>query len=154
MKLEIGDIIPNFKAKNAIGEEFNSSVIIGKKPVVIFFYPKDFTPGCTKEACNFRDAYQDFQDLGAEVIGVSGDSEKSHQRFAKKYQLPYTLLSDSSGKLRKKFGVKKSLLGLIPGRETFVIDKNGMVQMRFNNLDANRHMKKALKKIKELVENE
>ncbi|MFO7701916.1 MAG: peroxiredoxin [Psychroflexus maritimus] len=150
MTLSIGDIVPNFKSKNQDGEEFNSAEIIGKKPVVIFFYPKDFTPGCTKEACNFRDAYQDFQDYGAEVIGISGDSEKSHQRFAKKHQLPYTLLSDSSGKIRKKFGVKKSLLGLVPGRETFVLDKNGMLQMRFNNLDANRHMKKALQKIKEL----
>lgn len=150
MTLSIGDIVPNFKSKNQDGEEFNSAEIIGKKPVVIFFYPKDFTPGCTKEACNFRDAYQDFQDYGAEVIGISGDSEKSHQRFAKKHQLPYTLLSDSSGKIRKKFGVKKSLLGLVPGRETFVLDKNGMLQLRFNNLDANRHMKKALQKIKEL----
>ncbi|NGZ89594.1 peroxiredoxin [Psychroflexus maritimus] len=150
MTLSIGDIVPNFKSKNQDGEEFNSAEIIGKKPVVIFFYPKDFTPGCTKEACNFRDAYKDFQDYGAEVIGISGDSEKSHQRFAKKHQLPYTLLSDSSGKIRKKFGVKKSLLGLVPGRETFVLDKNGMLQMRFNNLDANRHMKKALQKIKEL----
>ncbi len=150
MKLSIGDIVPNFKAKNQHGDEFNSADIIGSKPVVIFFYPKDFTPGCTKEACNFRDAYEDFQDLGAEVIGISGDSEKSHQRFSKKHQLPYTLLSDSSGKVRKKFGVKKSLLGLIPGRETFVIDRNGMLQMRFNNLDATRHMKKALQKIKDL----
>ncbi|MCH8533804.1 MAG: peroxiredoxin [Flavobacteriaceae bacterium] len=150
MKLSIGDIVPNFKSKNQYGEEFNSSDIIGKKPVVIFFYPKDFTPGCTKEACNFRDAYEDFKDLGAEVIGISGDSEKSHQKFSKKFQLPYTLLSDASGKIRKKFGVKKSLLGLIPGRETFVVDKNGMLQMRFNNLDASRHMKKALNKVKDL----
>ena len=150
MKLSIGDVVPNFKAKNQHGEEFNSAEIIGEKPVVIFFYPKDFTPGCTKEACNFRDAYEDFKELGAEVIGISGDSEKSHQRFSKKYKLPYTILSDSSGKIRKKFGVKKSLLGLVPGRETFVIDKNGMLQMKFNNLDASRHMEKALKKLKEL----
>ena len=150
MALEIGDIMPNFKAKNQKGEEFDSSTVIGKKPAVIYFYPKDFTPGCTKEACNFRDSYQDFQDAGAEVIGISGDSEQSHQKFAKKYQLPFILLSDASGKIRKKLGVKKSLLGLIPGRETLVIDAKGVVQMKFNNLDASRHMKKALQKVKDL----
>ncbi|GGE06302.1 peroxiredoxin [Psychroflexus salis] len=150
MALEIGDIMPNFKAKNQKGEEFDSSTVIGKKPAVIYFYPKDFTPGCTKEACNFRDSYQDFQDAGAEVIGISGDSEQSHQKFAKKYQLPFVLLSDASGKIRKKLGVKKSLLGLIPGRETLVIDAKGVVQMKFNNLDASRHMKKALQKVKDL----
>jgi peroxiredoxin Q/BCP len=151
MALEIGDIMPNFKAKNQNGEEFDSSTVIGKKPAVIYFYPKDFTPGCTKEACNFRDSYQDFQDAGAEVIGISGDSEQSHQKFTKKHQLPFILLSDTNGKIRKKLGVKKSLLGLIPGRETFVIDAKGVVQMKFNNLDASRHMKKALKKVQELA---
>lgn len=151
MALEIGDIMPNFKAKNQNGEEFDSATVIGKKPAVIYFYPKDFTPGCTKEACNFRDSYQDFQDAGAEVIGISGDSEQSHQKFTKKHQLPFILLSDANGKIRKKLGVKKSLLGLIPGRETFVIDAKGVVQMKFNNLDASRHMKKALKKVQELA---
>ncbi|MGM0636082.1 MAG: peroxiredoxin [Bacteroidota bacterium] len=150
MALKIGDIMPNFKAKDQNGEAFDSQTIIGVKPAVVYFYPKDFTPGCTKEACNFRDRYEDFQDLGAEVIGISSDSEKSHQKFSKKHNLPFTLLSDSNGQIRKKFGVKKSLLGLVPGRETFVIDKNGIVQLKFNNLDASKHMKKALKKIKEL----
>lgn len=150
MALEIGDIMPNFKATNQHGELFDSAEVIGKKPAVIYFYPKDFTPGCTKEACNFRDSYQDFKDAGAEVIGISSDSEKSHQKFANKHQLPFILLSDESGKIRKKLGVKKSLLGLLPGRETFVIDRNGVVQLKFNNLDATRHMQKALKKVKEL----
>ena len=150
MGLEIGDIMPNFKATNQHGELFDSADVIGKKPAVIYFYPKDFTPGCTKEACTFRDSYQDFKDAGAEVIGISGDSEKSHQKFAQKHQLPFILLSDGNGKIRKKLGVKKSLLGLVPGRETFVIDRNGVVQLKFNNLDATRHMEKALKKVKEL----
>lgn len=151
MKLEVGDVLPNFKGTDQDGNEFNSADVIGKKPCVLFFYPKDFTPGCTSEVCNFRDSYQDFQDLGAEVIGISGDSEASHKKFSLKYKLPYTLLSDSKGSIRKKLSVKKSLFGLIPGRETFVIDKNGVIQMRFNNLDASRHMKKALKKVKDLV---
>jgi len=150
MGLEVGDIMPNFKAKNQEGWMFDSEDIIGKKPAVVYFYPKDFTPGCTKEACNFRDSYQDFQDAGAEVIGISGDSERSHRKFSKKYNIPFILLSDNNGRIRKKFGIKKSLLGLIPGRETFVIDSKGMVQMKFNNLDASRHMEKALKKVKEL----
>ena len=150
MSLEKGETVPKFELKNQHGNLFKSDSIIGEKPVVIYFYPKDFTPGCTKEACNFRDSYQDFQDAGAEVIGISGDSEQSHQKFAKKYQLPFILLSDASGKIRKKLGVKKSLLGLIPGRETLVIDAKGVVQMKFNNLDASRHMKKALQKVKDL----
>jgi peroxiredoxin Q/BCP len=150
MGLEVGDIMPNFKAKNQEGWMFDSEDIIGKKPAVVYFYPKDFTPGCTKEACNFRDSYQDFQDAGAEVIGISGDSERSHRKFAEKHRIPFILLSDEHGRIRKKFGIKKSLLGLIPGRETFVIDSKGMVQMKFNNLDASRHMEKALKKVKEL----
>lgn len=150
MALKRGDIIPNFSLKDQNNEEFDSSSIIGQKPVVIYFYPKNFTPGCTKEACQFRDTYQDFQDYGAEVIGISNDSQKSHQKFAQKHELPFILLSDSQNKVRKKFGVKKSLLGMVPGRETFVIDQNGQLIYRFNSLDASKHMKKALKVIKDL----
>jgi peroxiredoxin Q/BCP len=151
MDVSIGNIIPNFKGINQHGNEFNTVDVIGKKVCVIFFYPKDFTPGCTKEVCNFRDHYQDFVDLGAEVIGISGDSETSHKKFAAKYNLPYTLISDDSGKIRKKLKVKKSLLGLIPGRETIVVDKNGIIQMRYSNLDASKHLEKALKKVKSLI---
>ncbi len=151
MDVSIGDVIPNFKGINQYGKEFNAADVIGKKVCVIFFYPKDFTPGCTKEVCNFRDHYQDFVDLGAEVIGISGDSETSHKKFAAKYNLPYTLISDDSGKIRKKLKVKKSLLGLIPGRETIVVDKNGIIQMRYSNLDASKHLEKALKKVKSLI---
>ncbi|MGO2102385.1 peroxiredoxin [Psychroflexus halocasei] len=150
MALKRGDIIPNFSLKDQNNEEFDSSSIIGQKPVIIYFYPKNFTPGCTKEACQFRDTYQDFQDYGAEVIGISNDSQKSHQKFAQKHELPFILLSDSQNKVRKKFGVKKSLLGMVPGRETFVVDKNGQLIYRFNSLDASKHMKKALKVIKDL----
>jgi len=150
MALEKGDQIPEFELKDQHGNTFNSDEIIGQKPAVIYFYPKDFTPGCTKEACNFRDSYEDFQELGAEVIGISNDSEKSHAKFSKKYKLPFVLLADEKGKVRKKFGIKKSLLGLVPGRETFVIDDKGEVVFKFNSLDASKHKQKALKALKKL----
>lgn len=150
MSIERGEKIPKFELVDQKGNLFQSEEVIGKKPAVIYFYPKDFTPGCTKEACNFRDSYEDFEEAGAEVIGISNDSEKSHAKFTKKYKLPFTLLSDANGKVRKKFGIKKSLLGLVPGRETFVVDAEGIVIFKFNSLDASKHMKKALKAIKGL----
>lgn len=150
MSLEKGEKIPQFELKDQEGNVFKSEDIVGKKPAVIYFYPKDFTPGCTKEACNFRDSYEDFKEVGAEVIGISNDSEKSHLKFSKKYNLPFILLSDANGRVRKKFAIKKSLLGLVPGRETFVIDKDGRIIFKFNSLDASKHMKKALNAIQKL----
>ena len=94
MALQVGDKIPNFSAKDNNGNDFDSRFIIGKKPVVIYFYPKDNTPGCTAQACSFRDQYEDFKDLGAEVIGISSDSIASHEKFIQKYKLPFILLSD------------------------------------------------------------
>ncbi len=151
MALRIGDKVPDFSTKNDEGEDFQSSKVIGQKPVVIYFYPKNFTPGCIKEACDFRDGYEDFKSLGAEVIGISSDSVKSHIRFKNKYQLPFIFLSDAKGKLRKLFGVKSELLGLLPGRETYVIDKEGVIQLKFNSLNASKHLNKAMTKVKELV---
>jgi peroxiredoxin Q/BCP len=150
MPIEKGDSIPSFVLKDQNGIVFKSDDIIGKKPVVIYFYPKNFTPGCTKEACNFRDSYEDFKEIGAEVVGISSDSEKSHAKFSARYKLPFILLADANGNVRKQFGVKKSLLGLVPGRETFVIDAQGKLIFKFNSLDATKHMKKALKAIKNL----
>ncbi|WP_019039553.1 peroxiredoxin [Psychroflexus tropicus] len=150
MSLEKGEKVPKFELKDQHGKLFESDSIIGEKPVVIYFYPKDFTPGCTKEACSFRDSYEDFQEAGAEVIGISNDSEASHAKFSKKFKLPFTLLSDEKGRVRKKFGIKKSLLGLVPGRETFVINADGEVIFKFNSLDASKHKQKALKAIKKL----
>lgn len=144
------DTLRAFTAIDQNGDKFDTSKYIGKTPLVIYFYPKDFTPGCTKEACTFRDRYQDFQELGAEVIGISGDNESSHKRFAKKYNLPFTLLSDQNGQLRKRFGVKKNLLGLIPGRETFIFDDEGKLVLRFNSLNAEPHIRKALKTLKDI----
>jgi len=150
MSIEKGEKAPHFQLKGQDGKEFDSKTVLGKKPVVIYFYPKDFTPGCTKEACNFRDSYEDFKEAGAEVLGISNDSEKSHAKFAKKHKLPFVILSDSNGKVRKKFGIKKSLLGLVPGRETFVINADGNIVFKFNSLDASKHMEKALNAVKKI----
>ncbi len=153
MALKVGNKIPLFQAKDADGNLFESDKIIGQKPVVIYFYPKDNTPGCTAQACSFRDQYQDFQDLGAEVIGVSSDGSLSHQKFATKYKLPFILLSDNDQKLRKLFGVPSSLLGLLPGRVTYVADKNGIIRMIFDSMLATNHIPKALQMIQKIVNN-
>ncbi|WP_025743910.1 peroxiredoxin [Aquimarina pacifica] len=151
MGLDVGDKVPVFSAISDTGETFNSQEVIGKKPVVVYFYPKNFTPGCTKEACGFRDSYADFQHLGAEVIGISLDGAKSHTRFKNKYSLPFLFLSDPKGGLRKIFGVKPGLLGLLPGRETFVIDADGIVQLKFNSMNASSHIRMAIAKMKEII---
>src|SRR5699024_7975422 len=104
MALRIGDHIPAFKLPDKAGHTFDSSAVVGKMPVVIYFYPKDFTPGCKKEACQFRDAYLDFKKYGAEVIGISSDSGKSHKKFSERLVLPFILLSDTKGKVRQQFG--------------------------------------------------
>lgn len=149
MALKTGDILPNFKAKTQSGEPFELSNYIGK-PLVIYFYPKDNTPGCTTQACTFRDQYQDFQDLGAEVIGISGDSSESHDKFAQKYKLPFTLLSDSNKKIRNLFGVPTHLLGLLPGRVTYIVDKKGQVVSVFDSMKAKIHIEHALKIIQKM----
>ena len=147
MAIQIGDKLPSFKATKQDGTNFESASI-HEKPVVIYFYPKDFTPGCTTQACSFRDAYQDFQDLGAEVIGVSGDSATSHQNFQQKYNLPFILLSDADRKLRRLFGVPNALFGLLPGRVTYVFDAKGYCIYIFDSISAKNHITKALDAIK------
>lgn len=148
MALKIGDKIPNFTAKDSFGNDFSSGVFIGIKPLVIYFYPKDHTPGCTAQACSFRDQYEDFKDLGAEVIGISGDSINSHQKFSSQYKLPFILLSDSDKKIRNLFGVATSLFGLLPGRVTYVANKEGTIIMIFDSMLATKHIPKALNAIK------
>ena len=147
MAIQIGDKLPSFKATKQDGTNFESASI-HEIPVVIYFYPKDFTPGCTTQACSFRDAYQDFQDLGAEVIGVSGDSATSHQNFQQKYKLPFILLSDADRKLRRLFGVPNALFGLLPGRVTYVFDAKGYCIYIFDSISAKNHITKALDAIK------
>ncbi len=119
--------------------------------MVIYFYPKDDTPGCTKEACTFRDQYEDFVAAGAQVVGISADSPESHRQFAAKYRLPFLLLSDRQNTVRSLFGVKGDLFGLIPGRVTFVADAQGIVRHVFSSqLNATRHVAEALEVIKRL----
>ncbi|WP_396170744.1 peroxiredoxin [Flavobacterium sp.] len=151
MALQIGDKIPNFTAIDSSGNYFDSSAIVGIRPVVLYFYPKDNTPGCTAQACSFRDQYEDFKDLGAEVIGISGDSAASHEKFIQKYNLPFILLSDSDKKIRNLFGVKTNLFGLLPGRVTYVADKNGIIQLIFDSMNASNHIPKALAIVKKIV---
>ena len=146
MAIQIGDKLPSFKATKQDGTTFDSQEV-NHKPIVIYFYPKDFTPGCTTQACSFRDAYQDFQDLGAEVIGISGDSASSHQNFQQKYELPFILLSDADRKLRRLFGVPTALFGLLPGRVTYVFDAKGYCIYIFDSMSAKNHIEKSLKAI-------
>ena len=150
MAIKVGDTLPNFSAKDTNGNVFDSKDYLGKQPLVIYFYPKDDTPGCTAQACSFRDNYQDFKDLGAEVIGISSDTVQSHIRFKSKFNLPFILLSDHNKKLRKLFGVQNSLF-VIPGRETFVIDKDGIVLMVFNSMSSEIHITKALSVLKKIL---
>ena len=150
MPVQIGDTAPDFTLPSQSGEPVSLKDFIGKKSVVLYFYPKDDTPGCTAEACAFRDSYEVFRDAGAEVIGVSDDSSASHEKFATKYRLPFTLLSDTGKQLRKLYGVP-STLGLLPGRVTYIIDKNGIVRHIFNSqFNFKGHIEEALKTLREL----
>jgi thioredoxin-dependent peroxiredoxin len=122
----------------------------GKNSVVVYFYPRDFSKGCTAEACEFRDSYEEFKKLGAEVIGISGDSLQSHEAFAREHRLPFILLSDPDGSVRKAYGVRKSL-GLIPGRVSFLIDKMGIVRHVFSSqTKATAHVSEAIEVLKSL----
>jgi peroxiredoxin Q/BCP len=146
--LAVGDEAPDFSLPAAGGQTVRLSDFEGKKAVVLYFYPKDDTPGCTKEACTFRDSYEDFTAAGAEVLGVSSDSGESHERFARKHKLPFTLLSDKGGAVRKQYGVPATL-GLLPGRVTFVIDREGIVRHVFNSqLAPTQHVNEALQVIR------
>lgn len=142
--LSVGDPAPDFELSDHRGLMVRLRDYRGRKPVVVYFYPKDETPGCTAEACAFRDAYEDFLERGAEVMGISSDSVKSHQNFADKHRLPFHLLSDASGEIRARFGVPKTL-GLIPGRVTYVIDREGLIRAIFRSqLRVREHVGKAL----------
>jgi peroxiredoxin Q/BCP len=130
-KVRPGDAAPAFSLPNQDGKLVSLADFKGRA-VVLYFYPKDDTPGCTRESCAFRDAYEDFQEAGAEVIGISSDSSESHKKFAARHRLPFTLVSDAGGQVRKAYGVPATL-GLLPGRVTFVIDREGTVRHVFNS---------------------
>jgi peroxiredoxin Q/BCP len=149
MTIRQGDAAPDFSATCTDGRAVRLSDFRGKQSVVLFFYPADDTPICTQEACAFRDSYEAFVAAGAVVIGISGDSDASHQAFAGKHQLPFHLISDTDGALRKLFGVPRSMLGLMPGRTTYVIDQQGIVRLVFNAAFASQgHVERALAAVK------
>jgi peroxiredoxin Q/BCP len=152
MPVKVGDTAPDFTLPSQSGEPVSLKNFIGIKSVVLYFYPKDDTPGCTTEACAFRDSYEVFKDAGAQVIGVSDDSPESHQKFTTKYKLPFILLSDTGKQVRKLYGVP-STLGLLPGRVTYVIDKSGIVQHIFNSqFNFKGHIEESLKTLRGLQE--
>jgi thioredoxin-dependent peroxiredoxin len=150
MAVKVGDVVPHFTSQTTDGSFFDSNEFVCKKPLVIYFYPKDNTRVCTAQACSFRDQYEDFKSYGAEVIGISSDSVSSHQKFANEYQLPFILLSDTNKKLRKLFGVPNDLLGILPGRVTYVVDKNGKIQLIYDSMSGLIHIEKALECIKKM----
>ena len=142
--IAIGTPAPDFELPDQHGNLVRLSQYRGRNAVVVYFYPKDDTTGCTVEACRFRDDFEKFRITGAEVIGISDDSTESHSRFASKYLLPFTLLSDKGGRVRKLYGVKKTF-GVLPGRVTFVIDREGIVRHVFSSQSSPaRHVEEAL----------
>ena len=148
--LKAGAPAPLFTLPSASGESFSLETVLGKKIIVLFFYPKDFSPGCTAEACTFRDAYSIFKEAGAEVIGISSDSTESHLNFAKEHSLPFMLLSDEKGEVRKLYKTGNTA-GLLPGRVTFVIDRKGIVRNVFSSqFEAKKHIEEALRIVKEI----
>jgi peroxiredoxin Q/BCP len=142
---------PEINLKLQTGESVRLAALWREKPVVLFFYPKDGTRVCTKEACAFRDAYEDFVAAGATVIGVSGDSAESHQEFAARHRLPFVLATDADGAVRRAFNAPKTL-GLFPGRVTYVIDRQGVIRHMFSGqFAADRHVREALDAVRALA---
>ena len=150
-RVEVGDRAPDFTLPDQTGKPVRLSDLLAGHVVVLYFYPKDETAGCTAEACSFRDSYQVFKDAGAEVVGVSSDSVESHQSFAAHHGLPFTLLSDANGALRKRYGVPTTF-GMWPGRVTYVIDHDGIVRHIFSSqIQFERHVTEALKTLQAMA---
>lgn len=148
--IQVGDKAPDFTLPSQAGDQVRLADRLGERVVVLYFFPKDGTPGCTAEACAFRDSHEVFTDAGAEVIGVSSDSVDSHVTFAGKHELPFTLLSDQGGQVRKAYGVP-SVLGMLPGRVTYVIDRQGTVRLVFNSMmRISHHIDDALAMVRQL----
>ncbi len=149
-KIDSGSIAPGFTLPDLNGKLVSLSDFLGKSNLVVYFYPKDESYGCTKEACSFRDQYEDFKEAGAEVIGISADDEASHKSFAANHRLPFILLSDSDKKVAKSYGVGKTM-GLLPGRVTFIIDKQGIIRGKFSSqLQFQKHIDEALTTLRNL----
>lgn len=149
--LKAGDKVPMFELPDQHGQMVNIEDLVGKKNLVIYFYPKDYTPGCTAEACSFRDQYEVFKEHEAEVVGISTDGSSRHGAFANSYKLDFVLLSDKDRKVEKLFGVPRSLFGLLPGRVTFIVDKQGIIRHVFQSqTQATQHVAEALRVVKSL----
>ncbi len=152
MTVKVGDKAPDFTLPSQLGDNVTLSEFLGRKNVVLYFYPKDESPGCTREACRFRDNYQELTSLGAEVLGISGQSVESHKSFATHHGLPFILLSDADNQVRKLYGVP-STMGVVPGRVTYIIDKQGVVRSIFSSqTQAERHVEEAKKALKQLMQ--
>ena len=155
MAITVGDKCPAFTLKDQNNADFDIQSVLGKKIIVLYFYPKDGTPGCTAEACSFRDSYEDFKDLGCEVIGISSDTAQRHAKFAEKNRLTFTLLADTKKTVRNAFDVPTNLFGLIPGRVTYIIDKKGIVRYIYNSLtNAAGHIEESINAVKSIIHEE
>ncbi|MFO7956069.1 MAG: peroxiredoxin [Candidatus Brocadiia bacterium] len=147
--LGVGDPVPNVSLLDSQGETVRLRDLLGDRNVVLFFYPKDGTLFCTREACGFRDAYEEFAGLDADVIGVSSDAPESHRAFAGKHGLPFTLLSDPDGAARRQFGTGRTL-GVVPGRVTYVIDREGIIRdVISSQFRPGKHVEEALRALRE-----
>jgi peroxiredoxin Q/BCP len=148
-ELKIGDAAPDFSLMDENGRPVSLKEFLGKKVVVLYFYPKDFSPGCTAEACSFRDNYKPYEEKGAVVIGVSLDSVESHSKFSQKYNLPFAILSDRSKEVARAYGVL-GIGGLLAKRVTFIINKEGRITHIFTKVDVRRHSEEVLRALEEL----
>ncbi len=152
MPVKVGDNAPDFQLKDQDGKIRNLDEFKGEK-VVLYFYPKDDTPGCTAEACSFRDGYKEIQDAGIVILGVSYDSPESHRKFKEKYNLPFTLLSDEKKEAAKAYGADAGIMGsLAAKRYTYLIDENGKIVHIFTKVDVKEHADEVLKAFEEVGE--
>ncbi len=152
MKLKVGSIFPEFNLKDDSGISFSLSKDFTNKYIVLYFYPKDETPGCTKQACYFRDFHGEFKNLNCEIIGISNDGRSDHEKFKRKYQLPFKLLTDEKGKLRSKLSLPKDFLGLSPGRITFLLNSKHEILFIFrSSLNMKKHILATLKFLNSII---
>ena len=149
-KIDVGDRAPAIQRRAHDGREIDTEASIGERPLVVYFYPRDGTPVCTRQACGFRDQLEAFNAMDAEVIGISADDDASHRAFAEKHALDFPLIADEDGSLSKAFDVGRAL-GVLGNRVTFVIDREGIVRLRYQaQMAANRHVDKALITLREI----
>jgi peroxiredoxin Q/BCP len=149
--LKPGQPAPEFELRDGQGKSHSLRALREHGPAVVFFYPRDESPICTREVCAFRDAYQDFVDAGASVVGISSDGEKSHAAFAAHHSLTYPLLADPGGAVRRAFGIPRTL-GMLDGRATFIVDRQGIIREAFlSQIQAGAHVQRALERVHELA---